>query len=358
MVTPVPQQYGEGRGRPGEGEAAGPVSRGRAAAPIVSRVLITAAVYAGAGELGLRLAALHDQTAPLWLPIGVAVVALLRFGLWTAPGITIAAFAVNLPIMPSVPVAAVIAAGDTLAPVCAYLLLRRTGFRLELDRLRDAVALVFLAAFGSMLISATVGGTALLAAGATPPEGYWQTWLVWWTGDAMGVLVGVPFLLALRTLRRRDLGLIRLLELTVLFAGTLAAAVAVTSVPYGLLFLLFPPLIWAALRFGHTGAAPCVVICALAASVAAARGHGPFAFYESLGRLVVLQTFNSAAAVTALLLAVMVSERDTARGAVDRVAVDLAKMTDDLERGQRDLSGMVLDLVRAQRRPGDREPPA
>ena len=49
------------------------------------------------------------------------------------------------------------AAGTTLACLAAYWALRRSGFRLELDRLRDALALVFLAAFGAMLISATVG---------------------------------------------------------------------------------------------------------------------------------------------------------------------------------------------------------
>jgi integral membrane sensor domain MASE1 len=165
----------------------------------------------------------------------------------------------------------------------------------------------------------------------------------------MGVLVVVPFLLALRTDRLRDLRPARWLELAALFAGTLAVAAVVTSSPYDLLFLAFPPLIWAALRFGHTGAAPCVLIVAMAAAVAAARGYGPFAHHGVLGRLVVLQTFNSAAALTSLLLASMVSERDSAQRAIDRVAADLTRMTVDLERGQRTLKGIVLDLVRAQR---------
>lgn len=335
-------------------------SGGRFAVSVCVRVLITAAAYAAAAETGLRLAVPHGHIFPLWLPIGVAVVALLLFGPWTAPGIAIAAFAVNLPLGPSVPAVALIAAGNTLAPLCAYRLLRRSGFHLELDRLRDAVALIFLAAFGSMLVSATVGTTALLVGGATPPGEYWQTWSVWWTGDAMGVLVGVPFLLVLWKPRPRAVGAARWLELAVLFAVTAAVATAVTAAPYALLFLLFPPLIWAALRFGHVGAAPCVVIVAMAATVAAAKGYGPFTFYGPLGRLVVLQTFNCATAVTALLLAAMVSERDNARQEIDRVAADLTRMTDDLEHGQRNLKGMVLDLVRAQRPPGerDRRPPA
>lgn len=322
------------------------------------RILITAAAYYGAAELGLRLAAVHGHIAPLWLPIGVAVVSLLLFGGWTCPGIMLAAFAVNLPLGPSAPAVAMIAMGDTAAPVCACLLLRRAGFHRELDRVRDALALVFLGAFGSMLVSATVGGTALLLGGAVPAGQYWQTWSVWWTGDVMGVLVIVPFLLVLSTARVRGLRPARWLELAVLLAGTLLVAVAVTASPYDLLFLIFPPLIWAALRFEHTGAAPCVLIVAIAATLAAAKGYGPFAHHGVFGRLVVLQTFNSAVALTALLLAAMVSERNSARSMIDRVAADLTKMTDDLERGQKTLKGMVLDLVRAQRIPRDGEPPA
>jgi integral membrane sensor domain MASE1 len=169
----------------------------------------------------------------------------------------------------------------------------------------------------------------------------------------MGVLVVVPFLLVLRTARFRDLSVVRWLELAALIAVTLVLTVAVTASAYDLLFLVFPPLIWAALRFGHIGAVPCVLIVAMAAAMAATRAIGPFAHHGVFGRLVTLQTFNSAVALTALLLATMVSERDSARRAIDRVAADLTKMTDDLDRGQRTLKGMVLDLMRAQRPPAD-----
>lgn len=333
------------RERQGRAGRAGP---GRYAVLAGSRLLITGAAYYGAAQLGLRLAALNGHIAPLWLPIGVAIVSLLLCGPWAAPGITLAAFVVNLPLVPSPAVVVAVAVGDTIAPVAAYVLLRRAGFHLELDRLRDVLALIFLAAFGSTLISATVGATSILADGTRPVQ-YWQSWLVWWTGDTMGVLVVVPFLLVLRTTRVRGLGPARWAELAALLLGTLLIATAVTLSPYDLLFLAFPPLIWAALRFEHTGTAPCVLIVAMAAAVAAAKGYGPFSHHGTMGRLVVLQTFNSAAALTALLLAAMVSERNSARNAINRVAADLTRMTGELERGQRDLKGVVLDLMRAQR---------
>ena len=49
------------------------------------------------------------------------------------------------------------AAGNTVAPLVAATLLMRVGFRRQLDRQQDALAIVFIGALASMLISATIG---------------------------------------------------------------------------------------------------------------------------------------------------------------------------------------------------------
>jgi integral membrane sensor domain MASE1 len=118
--------------------------------------------------------------------------------------VAIAAFAVNLPISASAVAAAVTAVGNTLAPVAAATFLRRVGFRSQLDRLRDAMAIVF-AALGSTLVSPTVGATTLLVSGAVTAEQFPGAWSVWWAGDAMGILVVAPFLLTLTTIREHPI---------------------------------------------------------------------------------------------------------------------------------------------------------
>src|SRR2546428_629629 len=85
-----------------------------------------------------------------------------------------------------------------IARLLAATLLTRAGFRPELDRLRDALALIFLGALLSMTVSATVGTVALASVQRTSTAGFLGTWSVWWTGDAMGVLVVAPFLFTLR----------------------------------------------------------------------------------------------------------------------------------------------------------------
>lgn len=282
--------------------------------------LVLVAAYYGAARIGLEQQLVRGQVTPMWPPTGIALVGLLLGGVRLWPGIAVGAFLVNIAIGPSVLPVLGIVAGNTIAPVCACLLLRRVGFRIELDRLQDALALVFLGALGGMLISATVGSAVLVTSGAVPAGAFWSTWSVWWTGDAMGVLVIAPLLLVLRTCRLpRGVRPLRWMEAAALLAGTvLVTQVATHSTP-GLLFLVFPLLIWAAFRFQLAGAAPCALITSLIAIEAAADGSGPFAGLDLFTKMVTLQAFNGSAALTALLLAATVTEREHTRREIEQV---------------------------------------
>jgi integral membrane sensor domain MASE1 len=266
------------------------------------------------------------------------MVSLLLWGIRMWPGIALGAYLVNVALGPSILPVAVIAAGNTLAPVCAYLLLRRAGFRIELDRLQDALALVFLGALGGMLISATVGTGVLVLSGALAADEFWPDWSVWWTGDAMGVLVVAPLLLVIRTGRwPRSAPLHRWAEAAALLASTAVVAVVATHSTLGLLFLVFPFLIWAAFRFQLAGAAPCVLIISVIAINAGTRGSGPFSGHDLLAKMVTLQALNGSVALTALLLAATITERNRTRREIEevcrRLTEALARLT-PVDRGE------------------------
>src|SRR6202045_2875452 len=129
------------------------------------RLALVALAYWLAARLSLNLALVHGQVTPIWPPTGIALVAFLLIGRRAWPAIAIAAFAVNLPIGPSPLGAAVIALGNTLAPLVSVELLRRVGFHRELDRLPDAIALIAIAALAGMTISATSGSVVLVLSG-------------------------------------------------------------------------------------------------------------------------------------------------------------------------------------------------
>src|SRR6267143_625006 len=164
---------------------------------LLLQLTVVALAYWFAGSLSLRLALVHGQVTPIWPPTGIALIAILVLGRRVWPAVFLAALAVNLPIGPSTWGAMSIAAGNTIAPLAAGALLERARFRIELDRLRDATALILLGALVAMTISATAGTCVLVLSNTVSTDGFWSTWAVWWTGDAMGVLLVAPFLLNL-----------------------------------------------------------------------------------------------------------------------------------------------------------------
>jgi integral membrane sensor domain MASE1 len=296
---------------------------------------LTAAAYYGAARLGLLEQLVRGQVTPLWPPTGIAVAALLLFGLRVWPGIALGALAVNVTLGPSVAAVLVIVLGNTLATVCAYLLLRRAGFHDELDRLWDAVILVFLGALCGTLVSATMGTSTLVISGALHTSDFWPTWSVWWTGDAMGVLVVTPFLLVARRARLpHDVPALRWAEAAVLTAGiVLVTLLATRTHSTALLFLVFPFLMWAAFRFGLAGAVLAALFVATMAILAAGRGTGPFTDHNLLANMVTLQAFNGAAALTALVLAAAVTERDRTHEEIKRVCEELTDVVGALRLG-------------------------
>jgi integral membrane sensor domain MASE1 len=317
------------------------------------QILLVATAYYLSAQIGLELALVRGQVTPLWPPTGIGLACMLLLGLRTWPGITLGALLVNAAYGPSLLAVVAISAGNTAGVVCAYLLLRRVGFRVQLDRLKDALALVFLGAFVGMLASATIGAGTLVLAEAIPAGRFAATWSIWWTGDAMGVLVVAPVLLVAATLRWRPWNVppIRLVEAAGLLLGTGAVMFAVIRTPVPLLFLAFPFLIWAALRFQLAGAAPCALVVSVITVLAATAGSGPFAEVSQVTTMITLQAFNASAALTALLLAAVTAERDQAHRAVERACVQLAYTVAELEPHSSLRGGGLLDSVRQWSRP-------
>ena len=300
---------------------------------VALQILGVAVAYYLFARLGLLVGLVRGEVSPFWPPTGIAVVALLVLGLRIWPGIFVGQALADLPTVPLIH-AVPSAIGITLACVVAYLLLRRVGFRVELDRLRDAFALVFLAAFGAMLISATAGAGERVLSGVVPADFFWAMWATWWTGDAMGVLLFVPVLLVLRRFRwPPQVPWRRWVEATALLVGAFAVAAVEVRV-LGILFLVFPFLGWAALRFRLAGAAPVALVSSFVAVYAAVHGYGPFAEDNLLTAMIILQLYNGTVALSALLLAVTITERNQARLDIDRTATRLGEVVNHLDRSK------------------------
>ncbi|MQY36403.1 hypothetical protein SRB17_44030 [Streptomyces sp. RB17] len=300
-----------------------------------AQVLAVAACYYAAARLGLlrELSVEGAVVTPIWPPTGVAVAALLILGLGCWPGITIGAFFAVLSLTTFRLDVLGTLAGQTLAPVCAVLLLRRARFHTDLGRLRDGIALVFLGALTATLISTTVGVGLLVLMDRLDAHSFWPVWLAWWVGDAMGVLLITPLLLLLHRARwPPPLG--RWQEATALAVVTCAVVPVAVYSSVSMLFLVYPLLIWAALRFQLVGGVLCALLMSVLATVAATDGAGGFAGLSRIEVMAKLQAFNGTMALTALLLSALITEQRNTRSSVEKACQELVEVLEHLTAGE------------------------
>ena len=170
----------------------------------VGSLALLAGVYLGAAKLGLLAAIAQRVVSSVWPPAGIALAALLLWGVRLWPAVWIGAFLFNATTGVPATAAALIATGNALEAVAGALLLTRVArLRPALDRLRDVLAL---AAFGALLspaIAATIGTAILGWSGQSTAAQHARLWLVWWSGDALGILTVAPLLLTWVKARRR-----------------------------------------------------------------------------------------------------------------------------------------------------------
>jgi PAS domain S-box-containing protein len=321
----------------------------RTAIRYAASAAVVAAVYYGAAKVGLQLAYLNGAVTALWPPVGVGIAALVLFGLRLWPGIVIGDLLAG---DYSTPLGTVIGqtVGNTLEVLVAALLLRRlVGDRPSLERVREVFALVGCAVVATP-ISAVFGTTSLRLGDVISSDEFGEVWRTWWLSDLSGALVVAPFILAwasrgVSRLARRDL-IEGAALLTVLVL--LAEIPSQRDVPY----IVFPALIWAALRFGPRGAATALAVVSSLTVWNTAHNAGPFVRDSITDSLLSSQLFIAAAALTSLVLAAVTAERARADEALRSSSERLRSVVQAMAEGLvvRDVRGVVTDCNAAAER--------
>jgi len=271
-----------------------------------AEVGVVTGLYYGTARAGLHLAYLHGSVTALWPPVGVGIAALVIGGPRLWPGIVagdllVADF--------STPWGTVLGqtVGNTLEVVVAALLFMRLARgRRDLERVWDVLALVAAAIVGT-LISAAFGVVSLRLGHVITAGEFGSVFRTWWLGDFSGALVFAPLLLVWASRRSWRMSRAQAVEGALL----LAALIALIEVPsqQDVPYIVFPVLIWAALRFGPWGAATAVAIAATLTVWNTARGSGPFVRESITHSLLASQLFVAVGALTSLILAAVTAER-------------------------------------------------
>ena len=300
----------------------------------LAQTTIVFAAYFVAGKLGQATSNIRSSNlGPVWPAYGVALAAVLLYGYRIWVGIAAAALLVAF-LSPVSEVAAVgQATGATLAALIGvFLLCRIAKFRPSLSRLRDALALIVLGAFGSALVSASIGVSVLYATHVHAYTGLGSAWLIYWLGDSTGVLLVTPLALTAANLLRIRTR-VRIAEFVALLLLLTVVCLIVFGdlpfVPVRLHFLAFavlPFVIWAAIRFGVSGTALSTLIVAAIATVETAFGSGPFAQNSPFTNAVLLDVFFTVLSVSGITLAAAIAEREQAEREREWLAREQAAM--------------------------------
>jgi signal transduction histidine kinase len=157
-------------------------------------------------------------------------------------------------------------------------------------------------------------------------------WRTWWLGDATGALLVVPLALAwYRPLPKawpRD----RWLEAAVLLAAILGLADLSSRSSSPVMYLVFPILIWATLRFGQRGATLGVAITAFFTVWNTTHYVGPFHFQSVTRSLLNTQLFIAVSVLSTLSLAAVVTERERFAARLAASRSRLISASDDARR--------------------------
>lgn len=292
-------------------------------------VAALAVAYIASGQLGFSMAFATRQVTAVWPPTGLAVAALLLFGVRIWPGIAIGAFVLNATSHEPIWTAAGIAAGNTMGPVLGVAALRRFGaFDSALARVRDVLNLVAFASIGAMTVTATNGVVQLAWAGIVPWSRYWAVWAVWWVGDAMGVLLVAPVLLT--WLKPRGAGAARppvrwgpLVERIVFVPALGIGCATVLAGNWELQYLVYPFVAWAGLRFEQSETAATGFAISAVAIWEAIHERGPFTTGSLDHRLILLEIFMAVTTVMGLVLGAMTTERGSVARALEKAHNEL-----------------------------------
>ncbi|MFV1965948.1 MAG: MASE1 domain-containing protein [Pirellulaceae bacterium] len=295
-----------------------------AAHPGTARVfeaLAIGLIYFALARLGQILAIEPGNVTPIWPVSGFALAVVLRRGYRVWPGLWLGNFLANTwafldtstfaDTIRTVATGLAIGPGDVLQACLGAYLIRRICLNGDpFNRTRDVFCFV-----GTQLIacfwSATPGVLALCLGGLVPWTSYGYTWLTWYLGDGIGVILVAPVFLSWRMILPVVRDYRRAAEATTILTLSLLASLVVFNDVFDLplSFLPLPLVLWAAVRGDQFAVSATVLAISVGAIGGTFTEHGPFVSVNSNVSLISLQFYLAIMMVTGLAVATALSER-------------------------------------------------
>ena len=297
--------------------------------------------------------------SPVFPPAGIAVGALLARGRSRCFGVFLGAtlnslFVVRGSVFYSL-ISGVIPAIGAFLSTTLILYFNRTNY--FLNDVKKFVTFIIIIAFGGTLLQALLGTLNAMTTGFIAPQIYWNVAWSWWVGDAVGVLVFAPLVLAWWNKRKanveistdisRDQGSLQNIDIQNMNIQNMGNSIGVihdeidfkelivTLVTLGIIsflslvkgqsisYLLLLPLLWSALRFDAK--ITTLLVAATATITAVTTAYKVGIFYkvsQETNSLLLLQLFMGVISITAIAVLALVTEnKQTAKKLQEQVFV-------------------------------------
>ncbi len=270
-----------------------------------------AAAYALTGLWGMQLAPRPGNVTAVWLPAGIALAALIRFGRGVWPGITLGSLLCNLLVFPAEPGSFAHLAGSfsiALSSTAGLLLSHHLVWRFgRVDALASPFNLVvFFALVGiGCVVNATGGLLTTATLGATPLTEWGTYWSTWFLGDVAGVVVVTPLVLSegperpLRPLEWLASLVVTFITMQLVFGRPLPGF---HGTPLPVSWTVLVTSVWVGARLGGRAVAINSLITYALMGWATIEGRGPFGGWERDIALLLVDSVMVLGTIIALLL--------------------------------------------------------
>ena len=286
--------------------------------------------------------------SPVWPPAGVAIGSLLVWGRSRWLGIFLGALCSTYVSLKPLLLAGFAASGTTLGSLISVtLILRFIGTNYPLHQVRHVVFFTLCTLFTGTILQAIIGVVSVTLGGFAAWSDFLKSFWNWWIGDAVGILVFAPLILAWGR-RLRDTKIKSWLHWEVWVA--LTSLIIVAYLAFGknqpVEYLLLPPLLWAAFRFGAKTTTLLVALIAIVAAITT--GYKLGVFYQAAlesNSLLLLQLFIGVIALTMMAVVAIVAENHQAELSLQKANVELEQRVFDRTRDLQESEAKARELA-------------
>lgn len=276
-------------------------------------VFLLGLVYFTSGWLVLQIPQ-SQYGSPFWPPIGIALGALLSFGINRWLGIYWGALLISV-FINKVPIylAIITASSPTIGCILStHLIINFTKTNYPLERLKHILTFVIISLFVGTTYQSFMGVIVGLILGYVAWGNFLSSVVNWWAGDGIGILVFTPLFLSWSR-SWFDLPWQRAKEFLVICLSLFIVANLSLIQSQPVEYLLIPPLLWSAFRLGDKVTYLLLAIVATTAAIATAYDVGVFFKSAQVNNsLVLLQLFIGVVSITTMTVLSIIQENQAA----------------------------------------------